>query len=353
MERDTYPEERFIASGLREERVPEAAARLSVRRLLELCDWHGVGPVLAGALERRPLPAPVREKILPPLKDLRRQTLLDNLLLIRELARFAGELQAAGVPFLLLKGAALLPLIYSGPEARPLADVDLLIQAADWPRARDHLHRTGRYRLPAAGRQRLRTRFHRKVDVATVARPGCTFELHWEMDIRDRTVVDIPALMARAVPLDLEGDGYRRPSDPDLALHAFLHLASHASFPRLIWVHDLALLARAGRIDWDRLSADAARARARASLHYSLTYLEKIYPGTAPSGLLARAPFGAFRRWMFRRAATPNPILPTVDLWRLHRRYAYALAFLDTPGMMVRFALGHAWRKVRARLPGT
>ena len=37
----------------------------------------------------------------------------------------------AGVPFLVLKGAALAHLVYGDPRLRPMRDVDLLIRKAD------------------------------------------------------------------------------------------------------------------------------------------------------------------------------------------------------------------------------
>ena len=49
----------------------------------------------------------------------------------------------AGVPFLVLKGAALAHLVYGDPRLRPMRDVDLLIRKADAGRALDVLTRCG------------------------------------------------------------------------------------------------------------------------------------------------------------------------------------------------------------------
>ena len=55
----------------------------------------------------------------------------------------AGELERAGVPLLVLKGAALAQLVYAEPRLRPMRDVDLLIRGPDGTRAVQALARCG------------------------------------------------------------------------------------------------------------------------------------------------------------------------------------------------------------------
>lgn len=59
------------------------------------------------------------------------------------LAEIAGAFRAAGLPLVLLKGAALLLTTYAKPALRPMADLDLLVRPRDLPRAREILLEMG------------------------------------------------------------------------------------------------------------------------------------------------------------------------------------------------------------------
>jgi putative nucleotidyltransferase-like protein len=346
-----YAEERFLLAALRR-RDPPPTPELSARRLLELCDWHGVGPLLARALEGRDLPPPLEQDLRPGLRQRLRRTGLENALLLDRFARFGELLEGAGVDFVLLKGASLIPLVYGGAEERPLADVDLLIRRQDWPRVREAAAASRRYRLPSPERERICLRYLYATELETDEASGSHFELHWNLELGERTALRPEDLIARSVPVSLDGREYRRLGDLDLALHLALHAAHHFFAPRLIWMHDLARLAESGRIDWPRLAAAAAQCQARAALGYTLWYLEKAYPGTVPPRAdLPRTPPGRIRRGLFARASTPNPLLPTRDLMPLPGRWLYSLLLIDRPADMARLSMAQAWRKLFLRLP--
>jgi hypothetical protein len=310
-----------------------------------------VGPLLHGALVGRDLPEELRSVLLPELERRRRRSRVDNLLLLDRFGRLADLLDEAGTPFIVLKGASLIPLIYKAAEERPMTDVDLLIARDNWPRTRTAVVESGRYKLPSAERERIYSRYHAKVEISTRETPSCEFEFHWNLEIEGRTALEPGRLMARAVPVELEGRRCRRLEDTDLALHLALHAAHHATAPRLIWIHDLALLAREGLVDWALLHQRAADAQLLVILQYALSYLEKAYPGTVPRELLADLPRGRLRGWLFSRVQTANPLLPTGDLSRVPRRWLYSLALLDGPGIMARFALKQARRRLFLRVP--
>ncbi len=342
-----FGEERFVLAALRGQE-PRLQPGLSVERILALCDWHGVAPLLARALP--PLRGEREERLAGGLAARRRRTAVDNLRLLSRLPALAGEIEAAGAPFALLKGAGLIPLVYAGAEERPLTDVDLLVRREDWPRVRERLVRSGRYLLPSPEREGLYTRYHQKVEIAAAEDPACQFELHWNIEIEGRTATDAGRLLERAVPVILDGRTYRRLGDADQALHLAVHAAHHATGPRLIWIHDLHRLARAGHLPWEELDTRARKDQVRMAAWYALAYLEKVHPGTVPPELLA-PPAGPLRRWLLSRVATRDPILPTRDLERPPWRWLASLLLLDTPGRMGRFLAGHARRKLLLRVP--
>ncbi len=58
-----------------------------------------------------------------------------NIRMMRVLARLAKRFNDAGVPIMALKGAALNLTLYTRPDERPMADIDLLIKPQDAERA--------------------------------------------------------------------------------------------------------------------------------------------------------------------------------------------------------------------------
>jgi len=69
------------------------------------------------------------------LKQARRHTLLRNDWLLRQLADGLARFDAANIPTIVLKGAAMIALVYSDFALRPMLDLDVLVPRADFERA--------------------------------------------------------------------------------------------------------------------------------------------------------------------------------------------------------------------------
>ena len=67
-------------------------------------------------------------------------------------------------------------------------------------------------------------------------------ELHWMLAQPDRHRTDLDGLFARSRTVDAAGGHYRILGPVDLLLHQVLHHGYHFFLPKLIWLHDLALL---------------------------------------------------------------------------------------------------------------
>lgn len=79
-----------------------------------------------------------------------RATALRRLEQLRAIAETVTALEAAGVSVMLLKGEATFSRLYEPTEARPTADIDLLVRASQRPRADEVLAARG-WRLKIAG----------------------------------------------------------------------------------------------------------------------------------------------------------------------------------------------------------
>ncbi len=117
-----------------------------------LAERHGLGPLLYHHLRAAniPLPATLKEK----LQGLYLRHRHANRVRLAVLTDSLAALQQASIRTVLLKGAALAPLIYPEPGLRPMRDLDLLVAPSQARRAQDILRDLG-FEGPAITRQRL------------------------------------------------------------------------------------------------------------------------------------------------------------------------------------------------------
>lgn len=180
-----------------------------------------------------------------------------------ELAAIAAAFDEAGVPLLLLKGAALGRMVYTSPAERPIGDLDLLIPAERLEPARQVL---ARRQYQAAGLfwlSRLQQRYRAELPLECFApgRERLLVELHWSL-------VELPYYVDRIPMAEIWQDsvpagdlpGARLPDPVTALLHSCAHWALHHSQEqRLLWLLDVDRLARCDRLDWDRVLDRATR----------------------------------------------------------------------------------------------
>jgi hypothetical protein len=221
-------------------RWPETADRNHVTHGLR---WHRIGPVLyqrskeSGELDRQPL------WFSTFLKQSFIHTTAQNLAIESEMTAVVQALHEAGVPVVLLKGAALMRTAYEQIGLRPMVDVDLLVRAEDLYKASVAISRVGYRSLPV--RRHLQNEHHLKFVGVRRAGTRLFIELHWRLS-------DQPTLADRLPPAEL-WDRSEVGSAPwgtarvfelcDQVLHAALHLAEHFGVPQLRWLCDLHQLA--------------------------------------------------------------------------------------------------------------
>jgi hypothetical protein len=226
-----------------------------------------------------------------------------------------------------------------------MADIDLLVRAGDWQRLRTVLGEAGGYDWPGRQQEDQRLRYFRKLEISTSETPASVFELHTDLEISGRRSLGTDACLQRAVPVEFLGRTFRRLCDDDLAFHLVIHSARHFSRPRLIWIYDLHLLADAGLLHWPQLRKVAMGTGSRIAAYFTLAYLEKVFPGTVPPEALSAFRPGPIRRRIFAAYQTPDPLLPTCDVWSPGRRWFFAIALLDGPLAMARFLATHLYRR--------
>ena len=230
----------------------------SFAELATAAEQHGMEPLVLAHVERTSLaiPADLRAR----LRARRTQHAHAAAVRTRVVADVASALAQAGVPVLVLKGAALAHLVYGDPGLRPMRDVDLLIRKADAGRALDVLGRCG---FQPGGLVVPAHHHHLRGMAKTQEGATVTIELHHELLPRTPFVEprDYDDLIGRSQPFEWGGISYRTLGREDMLWHVYAHafviLPLRPGAIRLLSVADLTHATEAwiDQIDWARLKA--------------------------------------------------------------------------------------------------
>ena len=245
--------------------------------------------------------------------------------------RFADE----GIPVVLLKGAALATSAYRDPSLRSMTDLDLWVRDEDIPRASGVLSGLG-FRLEAGLPHRPRA-LQEKSRGELVFRPEDgghgLVELHFGVFqgwwARRTADPDDEGLWSRAVPVG-PGRHARCLAPEDATLQIAFHVAVN-QFGQAPWrgLMDLAVLARAYRIDW-RAVADRAKAWRLATATWLVLDLANEIaglPGCEPA--LARLRPARSRRVVLAAFMSARALLAGRELTAKGRRHAFMAALVD------------------------
>jgi hypothetical protein len=247
--------------------------------LAALAAREGLAPLLGARLARGELTA--TGEVAAALARAHREEMARGLVRGRAFAPLARAFAAAGIPALLLKGAALELRVYA-PGERPMNDVDVLVPRARFAEAVGIARTLGGEPLGPPARP-VTVRF--EYATALALPPGVGVEIHRAVAPSPLFTVDEAALFARATA---GADGALVPEPTDLFLLLALHAAKHGFCLPFRAVVDGLRLAAAGRIDEAALVARAHAFRARRALAGWLAMLGEFGGGAALAALVPR-----------------------------------------------------------------
>lgn len=232
-------------------RIPDEAAALSAvergvdwARFAEMAVGHRIVLPVHRAMNALPLPEVAR----PRLAAAARRASLRTLAVTAEAIRTVRALEKAGVPALLVKGAAEAVASWGDPAGRDAGDVDLYVRPTDAPRAAQVLEGLGLHPVTPAAAPFLGTGWLQLAELAFVSPArGTMIDLHWEFT-SPRTLfpVSVAQAMAGSITVDLAGTPVPTLPDAETFLYLCVHGASHG-WSRLSWLCDVAERLRSGR----------------------------------------------------------------------------------------------------------
>ena len=212
---------------------------------------------------------------------------------LAELAFVNTALTEAAVPFVVVKGPALVSQFYDGPEWRSSVDLDVLVRPKDVDRALRALESGGAAVLDANWPLLDRLGVHELVIQGAV---GGVIDLHWSLGPRWGTAASSPAaatLISRARRITIDAVEVLTLDWGDTVVHVASHAAA-AGGNRLLWCADLrAALAVAPDDSVALLAGRAAEWSAGPALHLMLIRAGHALGLVPPDGLVRRLSAGA------------------------------------------------------------
>ena len=200
-------------------------------------------------------------------------------------------LRSMGIEFLILKGAAMVPLYYRSDWGRRwMADVDLWVRQSNLARATEVLEREGWE--PAAPLQRLEPISH-ILHAGTFRKTGVgAIDLHSHPMLPCCWPQSDSEFWDASVPVGLDGVPARALCPTDQLFHACVNaevLEVYHDKPSIYWAADaMAILDKtAGEIDWGRLVALAIDRRLVGAVSTRFTFIREHLEAPIPQEVIA------------------------------------------------------------------
>ena len=255
---------RLCLRGRRDPQALEAARALATHADLDwetFCDVaqaEGVAPLLYRTARDQDLLPPSTEQRLRRTYD---ETVVRNTLLFYELESALAKLALAGVPVILLKGAALSRTVYGEAAVRPIRDLDLLVREDDAPAALRVLAALGYEPTRVETRANAVATFKNEVLLFKSGPIRVPLELHWSLfdSPHHQQRLPIDWFWRTAVPIRSGGISALVLGPEAQILHLCGHMVLHHGAGNLLWLFDVAevITTFGAEIDWQEVLAQA------------------------------------------------------------------------------------------------
>lgn len=238
-----------------------------------------------------------------------------NRAMLERFTSLAGALQRHGIRFVVLKGADVLSRLYGMRGMRPLADVDLLVDAADLPAIDAFLTGRGFVQQIDGNPSYVSSDLTLSLDLVTSL---------WYLD--EQGLAD---LWARAItrPFAVSPMTITCLSTEDLLIHLTAYAVIHRGQLSPAFAQDVRLLVDQESPNWTSVVTRALDYDLRVPLHHGLSHVVARFPAAGiPQSVLSQlAPRNRREKalaWLFHKLVTrtPLPDLGHFLLWVTRRR---------------------------------
>ena len=197
---------------------------------------------------------------------------------------------AAGIPVMLLKGAALAVTVYPSFTRRPMTDLDLLVPPERAREAWELATRLGWRKATAEQLDPFYAVHHHLPTLEDGRGTGLGLEIHTALFPQDNPfALGAAGLWRAARPVQLCGHQALVPGDGDMMLHLCTHFAWTHALLVAGWrtLRDIGALAAAGRVDWDDVARQLRGTPAATCCYWTLRLGRTLAALAVPAGVLA------------------------------------------------------------------
>jgi Uncharacterised nucleotidyltransferase len=225
---------------------------------------------------------------------LRRSTMVSDFRmqqLSRRLQDVVAGFNAAEIPVLLLKGAAVGALTDPSFRSRPMTDLDVLIAREDVPRARPVLLATGWPETTDPVLLEMLQDQHHLPHFVDPQMPGVRLELHVaSLPVDHSFALSDRELWSTSREAAAPFAGARIPSPEWFVLHACIHFGWAHTMRFGVWrtIRAIDAYLDGAGLDWDRFVALAERTRAASVCHWTLRLAARLSGLAVPTRVLDR-----------------------------------------------------------------
>lgn len=214
-----------------------------------------------------------------------------NLHMLQELGRTSEAFHRAGIPLMVLKGAALHLSVYPRRDLRSMSDLDLLVAPHDAVQAVELLKSIGY----SSGASLIREDFfptqHYEKEMILPGLLPVRVDLHahpWR-PMQLAQIVAQEAFWEDAIEVPMGDTSILIPGPSTM----FIHLAAHAAFhdcSRFIWLYDLKALSEhyADVLDWKAVAARAMQWQVTLAVRKAIEQAESLFGEICPRDVMRK-----------------------------------------------------------------
>lgn len=261
------------------------------------------------------------------LRAVHHQYWAENQKLFRTLETLLQSLHQAGIPTMVLKGAALSVLHYRDMAVRPASDCDILVpEEHGIPLVRQYLREgsTPDWFPANAPQHAYFFRYRHALDLTHPVHGK--IDLHWHALLEATCGGADRAFWEGSVPLRVRSVETRALNPTDQLLHTCMHGYPFNPFPPVRWIADAVTILRTSTVDWKRMLRVAGELGVAIPCAEALEFLNAEFHAGVPRETilqLANQRTTAAERRYFARMADPGARRwweTLEDVWTSNRR---------------------------------
>lgn len=264
------------------------------------------------------------------------------------LTRIEMAFKEAGLPLVLLKGAALARTVYGDAAWRTMSDVDIWVREKDMARAAAVMKQLGYLMHGGRTDRSLALQMLSQGEIQFYGQHWGMVELHWSPFpgwwLKRTAAVDETAVWDRLEPLAVNKAVYQLGAE-DMVIQVAVHLAVNSQFSiaAVRGLLDIALTAKSRPVDWGEVARRAQTWRVATAVWQALTLLDQLIGTPGLAAALQRLRPSRLRRWLLRKFVSAESILRGSDLRNGRSRFLLLLLLVDRRRDMIHLVWRTLW----------